>query len=105
MYQRSGDMFLGVPFNIASTDCLVYIISHLTNKLPGKIIINIGDAHIYKEHIPSVLTQLSRRDSIFPSPTMQIVNRGQSTIDDYVLEDVVLTNYILHDKICCKMVA
>ena len=59
MYQRSGDMFLGIPFNIASTAALVYLIAHLTNKTPGKIIINIGDAHIYTDHIPQVKVQLS----------------------------------------------
>jgi thymidylate synthase len=105
MYQRSGDMFLGIPFNIASTACLVYMMAHLTNKRPGKIIINIGDAHIYKEHIPAVLTQLSRKEVLFPSPTLQIVNRGQLNIDDYVMEDFILKNYISHDKIDCKMVA
>ena len=58
MYQRSGDLFLGVPFNIASTAALTYIIANLTNCKPEKIMITIGDAHIYKEHINAVEEQL-----------------------------------------------
>ena len=50
MYQRSGDMFLGVPFNIGSTALMTYIIAHLTGLKPHKIILVIGDAHIYECH-------------------------------------------------------
>ena len=105
MYQRSGDMFLGIPFNIASTAALVYLIAHLTNKTPGTIIINIGDAHIYTEHIPQVKVQLSRMDNLFRLPRMIIKNRNQSTIDDYVLDDFELYDYCAHPKIPANMVA
>jgi thymidylate synthase len=105
MYQRSGDMFLGIPFNIASTACLVYMIAHLTNKKPGRLIINIGDAHIYQSHIQSVDIQLSRHDQLYPLPTLEIRSRGQTTIDDYVAEDFILKNYVHHGTIKGKMVA
>jgi len=105
MYQRSGDMFLGIPFNIASTACLVYMIAHLTNKKPGKIIINIGDAHIYQSHIQAVDIQLNRKEHLYPLPTLEIRSRGQTTIEDYVYEDFIIKNYISHGKIECKMVS
>ena len=105
MYQRSGDMFLGIPFNIASTASLVYLISHLVNKKPGKITINIGDAHIYQSHIPHVHEQLSRITKIYPSPTLHIQSRGQTSIDEYILEDFILENYIHHPAICARMIA
>ena len=54
MYQRSGDLFLGFPFNIASTSILTYIIADLTGCKPGKISLVIGDAHIYDNHIDAV---------------------------------------------------
>lgn len=105
MYQRSGDMFLGIPFNIASTACLVYTIAHLTNKKPGKIIINIGDAHIYQSHIQAVDIQLNRRDQLYPLPTLEIRSRGQTTIEDYVYDDFIIKNYVSHGKIECKMIS
>ena len=93
-YQRSGDMFLGVPFNIASTSCLVYIMAHLTNCTPGKIILNIGDAHIYKSHIDSVKTQLNNIYKLHHFPTLHIKSRDQSKIEDYVYDDFEIQNYI-----------
>lgn len=105
MYQRSGDMFLGIPFNIASTSCLVYMIAHLTNKKPGSVIINIGDAHIYESHIPQVSVQLGRKDQLYPLPTLEIRSRGQTTIEDYVVDDFMLGNYTSHGKIDGRMIS
>ena len=66
MYQRSGDMFLGIPFNIASYSFLLYIISKITGYKPGKFIHIIGDAHIYEDHLDAVKEQLSRVPSEYP---------------------------------------
>lgn len=105
MYQRSGDMFLGVPFNIASASALVYLLAHLTNKKPGRLIINIGDAHIYTSHISQVNLQLSRIDQLFRLPKLHIKSRGQDNIDQYVLDDFELVDYNYHPKITARMVA
>ena len=67
MYQRSGDMFLGVPFNIGSTALLTYMLAHHTGLKPKKIVIVIGDAHIYEQHIDAVNTQLMREPMEFPT--------------------------------------
>jgi len=64
--QRSADMFLGVPFNIASTSLLLTLICQNVGRLPGRVIINIGDAHIYENHIDAVKIQLSRKPTELP---------------------------------------
>ena len=103
-YQRSGDMFLGIPFNIASTSCLVYIIAHLTNCTPGKIILNIGDAHIYQSHIDPVNQQLRNQHKLYDFPKLNIKSRGQSKLDDYTYDDFEITNYICHPTIKTEIV-
>jgi len=99
--QRSGDMFLGIPFNIASVALLVNIIANMTDKKPGKISIMIGDAHIYDSHIGSVLTQLDREP--FEFPTLRIKNKHEN-INDYVYEDFEIVDYVHHPAIKAKMV-
>ena len=76
MYQRSGDMFLGIPFNIASTALLTHIIAKMTDLIPDKIIVVIGDAHIYKEHIEQVKLQLERQPYLPPNLIIK-TNRTQ----------------------------
>jgi thymidylate synthase len=98
-YQRSGDMFLGVPFNIASTACLVYILAHLTNCTPGKIRLNIGDAHIYQSHIEPVKKQLNNISKLYDFPTLTIKSRGQTNIEDYIDSDFEINNYICNPGI------
>jgi thymidylate synthase len=70
LYQRSGDMFLGVPFNIASYSFLLYIISKLTGYTPGRFIHILGDCHIYENHIEQVKLQLERKPRPFPTLVM-----------------------------------
>jgi thymidylate synthase len=70
MYQRSADMFLGVPFNIASTALLLYIVCKVTNKKPGKMFISFGDTHIYEGHLDAVKKQLQRE--LHPLPQLLI---------------------------------
>jgi len=103
MTQRSGDMFLGVPFNIASTSLLTYMIAKITNLKPYKVHINIGDAHIYKEHINAVKEQISRIPNEMPK--LEIIKREIINIDDFKEEDFIIKDYNCHPPIKAKMVA
>lgn len=90
LYQRSGDMFLGVPFNIASYALLLHLICHFTKKKPKELIVTLGDAHIYKNHLEQVITQLS--NPIYIPPRLEIVGDPQS-IDDVRMEHIMLADY------------
>lgn len=103
MYQRSGDMFLGVPFNIASTALLVYIIAKLTKKKPRYMTIHIGDAHIYREHYLPVFDQLNRRP--LEAPTVEIDIPEDFTIDDIRKEHIKLNDYVHHERLKAPMKA
>ena len=89
--KRSGDMFLGVPFNIGSTALLTYMLAHHTGLKPKKIVIVIGDAHIYEQHIDAVNTQLMREPMEFP--TLKINCEQKENIEDYTSDDLLLENY------------
>ena len=102
MYQRSGDMFLGIPFNISSTSLLVYILSKITDLKPGNVSIVIGDAHIYEEHVDAVKTQLTRKP--YEAPKLEI-NKYFSNIDDYKYEHFEVVDYKYYPTIKAKMVA
>jgi len=103
MYQRSADVFLGLPFNIASTGLLTYIMANFTGKTPSKISIVIGDAHIYEEHIDAVKKQLKRIP--YSLPKMNIKERERTKIEDYTYEDFEILDYKYHPIIKAKMVA
>ena len=102
LYQRSGDMFLGVPFNIASYAFLTCIIAKLTGYQPGKLIHILGDTHIYDSHIESVCTQIKRVPYKFPQLT---ISDSLTDIDNINEEYFKLENYIYHDKINAPMIA
>ena len=102
LYQRSGDMFLGVPFNIASYSLLLHIISNITGYNPGKLIHILGDSHIYLEHIDAVKKQLERLPFKFPE---LIINNKIKNIDSIEESDFELTNYLSYDKIPAEMIA
>lgn len=102
MYQRSGDMFLGIPFNIASVSLLVYIIASITHTKPGKVSIVIGDAHIYENHIDQVKLQLSRTP--YDAPKLKI-DKKYNNIDDYKYEDFEIEGYEYHHAIKAEMIA
>jgi dihydrofolate reductase / thymidylate synthase len=89
--QRSGDMALGVPFNVASASLLTHMIGFLTGYKPVELIHNIADTHIYLTHLDGVKQQCEREPK--PSPLLSLVNRGQKTIDDFVADDFVLAGY------------
>jgi thymidylate synthase len=104
LYQRSADMFLGVPFNIASYALLTTIIAHMTGLKPGRFVHVIGDAHIYHNHFDQVFTQLSRTPKEFP--TLQIAteigdgNRPEITDPaQFQFGDFALTGYKPHPAI------
>jgi thymidylate synthase len=96
LYQRSADIFLGVPFNIASYALLTMMIAQVTNLKAGEFIHTLGDAHIYLNHIEQVKTQLTREP--LKLPTM-VINPSVKTIDDFKYEDFTLTDYNAHPHI------
>ncbi len=90
LYQRSGDLFLGVPFNIASYSLLTYMIAQVCNMDVGEFIHTIGDAHIYLNHKEQVLEQLSRTPKELPKI---LLNKDITNIDDFEYDDISLENY------------
>jgi thymidylate synthase len=96
LYQRSGDLFLGVPFNIASYALLLLMVAHVTKIPPGEFVHTLGDVHIYSNHFDQVKEQLAREPYPFPSVTL---NPSIEDIDAFKAEDITLTNYQSHDSI------
>ena len=96
LYQRSADMFLGVPFNIASYSLLTLMLAQQLDLEPGEFIWTGGDVHIYNNHLDQVREQLSRDP--YPYPELRLARRPDS-IFDYQLEDFVLENYRHHPTI------
>ncbi len=96
LYQRSADVFLGVPFNIASYALFTLMIAHVCDLEPGDFVHTFGDVHIYTNHLEQVKLQLSRTP--FPLPQMRI-NPERREIDDFMFEDFTLENYEAHPHI------
>lgn len=101
MYQRSGDWFLGVPFNIASYGILLMVVAHLTGKRARKLVMTYGDAHVYTNHVQQMTEQLSRKPLTLPE--VRILDRGQTCLEDYLPGDVLLHNYRSHPPIRASM--
>jgi thymidylate synthase len=100
LYQRSADLFLGVPFNIASYSLLTMMIAQVTGLVPHEFIHTFGDAHIYNNHIEQVKTQLSRTPK--ERPVMKL-NPERTSIFDFTYEDFTLENYDPHPHIKGKV--
>ncbi len=96
LYQRSCDIFLGVPFNIASYALLTMMVAQVTGLKPGEFIHTLGDAHIYLNHLDQVRLQLSREP--YPLPEMKI-NPGITNIFDFSFGDFQLNHYQFHPHI------
>jgi len=100
MYQRSCDMFLGVPFNIASYALLLSMVAQVTDLKPGEVIITLGDAHIYEIHYEQVEEQLSREPK--PLPELKL-NPEITDIDNFSMDDIELHEYNHHPHIAGEM--
>lgn len=100
MYQRSADMFLGVPFNIASYGLLTHMLAQVCNLDVGELIIVLGDAHIYKNHVEQVNEQLKR--SPLPLPFLKL-NPDIKDITKFTMNDINLLNYTSHESIKAPM--
>lgn len=100
MVQRSCDMFLGVPFNIASYALLLAMVAQVTGKKPKELVLTLNDAHIYHDHFDAVKEQLTREP--LPYPTLSL-NPEITDIDSFTMNDISLVDYQSHDTIRAKM--
>ena len=96
LYQRSADLFLGVPFNIASYSLLIHMIAHVCDLQPYEFIHTFGNAHIYMNHLDQVKTQLERTP--YPLPTL-IINDNVKNIFNFEYKDFTIKNYKYHPKL------
>lgn len=101
LYQRSGDVMLGIPFNLCTATLMTHIFARLSGLGVGELIHTIGDAHIYLNHIDGANEQIKRTPR--PFPLLDIIDRGQKKVEDFVYEDFVLKGYYPHDVIKMEM--
>ena len=100
LYQRSGDMFLGVPFNIASYSLLTHMIAQVCGLTVGEFVHTIGDAHIYDNHVSQVCRQLKRPPK---APPELFLNSEIRNIDDFSIDDIQLVGYDSHPALYGKV--
>ena len=96
LYQRSADVFLGVPFNIASYALLTLLIAHVCRLTPGEFVHTLGDAHLYQNHLEQARLQLTREP--YPLPTLHI-NPTVRSLEEVRYEDISLEQYVCHPPI------
>jgi thymidylate synthase len=100
MYQRSADLGLGIPFNIASYALLTHMIAQVTGTEARELIMQLGDAHIYRDHVEPLQKQLERTPR--PFPTLRF-SREVTDIDAFVYEDCIVEGYNPCSNIAMKM--
>ena len=103
MYQRSADLGLGVPFNIASYALLTHMIALVTDTIPHEFILQIGDAHVYLDHVDALKTQLERQPYEFPKFEWKRTKEEIGGIDGFELSDFKVVGYKSHESIPMKM--
>ena len=96
LYQRSADVFLGVPFNIASYALLTAMVAQVTGYGPGDLVLTFGDTHLYLNHVDQAKQQLEREP--LPRPTLRL-NPAVESIDDFSYDDVEVVDYRSHPRI------
>ncbi len=98
--QRSADLFLGVPFNLASYALLTHMLAQVCDLEVGELIWRGGDVHIYQNHVEQIKTQIARYENgeVFDAPTL-VLNRGITDIDDFTFDDITLLGYINAGKL------
>ncbi|OGU00945.1 MAG: thymidylate synthase [Gemmatimonadetes bacterium RBG_16_66_8] len=100
LYQRSADVFLGVPFNIASYALLTLMIAHVSDLAPGEFVLTLGDAHLYTNHLEQARLQLTRE----PRPLPQLeINGAVRSLFEFDFADITLTGYDPHSHIPAKI--
>ena len=100
LYQRSADVFLGVPFNIASYALLTHMIAHVTRLAPGEFVHTLGDAHLYLDHLALADQQLARNP--LPPPRL-VIRRDVASLDDFRYEDFEIVGYQAHPHIKARV--
>ena len=101
MFQRSADLGLGIPFNIASYALLTHMIAHVTETEPHELVIQLGDAHVYRDHVEALEKQLTREPRRFPK--LRWKREGIEDIEQFVYDDFVIEGYEPHPPISMKM--
>ena len=96
LYQRRGDVFLGVPFNIAGYALLTHLIAHETGLEVGEFIHTLGDAHLYSNHVEQMKEQLSREMRAFPK---LVLNTEKKSVFDFEMDDIKVEGYEPHPAI------
>jgi len=99
--QRSADTFLGLPFNIASYGLLLEFIAKAVNMVPDELIGNLGDTHLYLNHIEQAKEQIGRKP--YELPTVKLSDRIVNDISEYTLDDIILENYQAHPHIKAQL--